>query len=50
MTGLLKSDHQIDGLTLNLTVLTYLNYDTIHPDNKVNRIKRSLLPFLDVFQ
>ena len=50
VTGLLQSDHQVDGFTLHLAVLPHLKHDAVHPDNKVHRIKRSLLPLLDVFK
>jgi|GEM_PF-6940889 hypothetical protein len=46
---MLKADHQINRLPYNLAALTNLYNNTIHPDNEVNRIKWSLLPFFDIF-
>src|SRR5664280_56610 len=45
-----EPDHQVYGFTLDFPILTYFKNYTIHPDNKINRLKRSLLPFFYIFQ
>ena len=35
--------HKVNGLVYDLTVIPYLEDDTVHPDNKVNRIKGAVL-------
>jgi len=47
---LFKSDHQVDGFALDLAILPHLNNYAVHPDNIVDMIKGTLLPFLDIFQ
>jgi hypothetical protein len=42
--------NKIYRFPLNLPVLSYFNHNTIHPDNEVNRFKRSLLLFFNIFQ
>src|SRR5664280_2885371 len=45
-----ESNHQVYGFTLDFPILPYFKNYTIHPDNKVNRLKRSLLPFFYVLK
>ena len=43
---LLQTDTKIDGLVYDLPVIPYLEDDTVHPDYQINRVQRTVLPFL----
>ncbi len=39
-----ESDCQVDGLVDDLARLAYLENDTVHPDNAIDRLERAVLP------
>jgi len=42
-TCLFKPDHQADSFALDLAILPHFNHNAVHPDNKVYRVKGTLL-------
>ena len=42
-TVLFQSDTKVNGLVYDFAVIPYLENDTVHPDNEINRIKRTVL-------
>ncbi len=45
-TVLFQADTEIDSLVNDFSVVTNFEYNTVHPNNKIDRIQRAVLPFL----